>query len=82
MSHDLRTPMNAILGFSNLLLECDDETKAKEYASKINSSSKILMDIINDILDLSKIEAGKQTINISNIKIDDVLKKLKWLLSL
>ena len=52
MSHDLRTPMNAILGFSNLLLECDDETKAKEYASKINSSSKILMDIINDILDL------------------------------
>lgn len=46
MSHDLRTPMNAILGFSNLLLECDDETKAKEYASKINSSSKILMDII------------------------------------
>lgn len=80
MSHDLRTPMNAILGFSNLLLECDDKTKAKEYASKINSSSKILMDIINDILDLSKIEAGKQTINISNIKIDDILKKIEMVI--
>ena len=80
MSHDLRTPMNAILGFSNLLLESDDETKTKEYASKINSSSKILMDIINDILDLSKIEAGKQTINISSIKIDDVLKKLEMVI--
>lgn len=80
MSHDLRTPMNAILGFSNLLLESDDETKTKEYASKINSSSKILMDIINDILDLSKIEAGKQTINISSIKIDDVLKKIEMVI--
>lgn len=80
MSHDLRTPMNAILGFSNLLLESNDDTKAKEYASKINSSSKILMDIINDILDLSKIEAGKQTLNISSNQIDDVLKKVEMVI--
>ena len=80
MSHDLRTPMNAILGFSNLLVESKDDTKVKEYASKINYSSKILMDIINDILDLSKIEAGKQTLNISVINIDDVLKKVEMII--
>lgn len=77
MSHDLRTPMNAILGFSNLLLDMPVDAKVHDYALRINSSSKILMDLINDILDLTKIEAGKQTLNIASVSIDEIVKKVE-----
>ena len=60
MSHDIRTPMNAILGFSDIIAKHpDDETVVRDAVAKIHASGDILMKIINDVLDLSKIESGK-----------------------
>lgn len=58
MSHEIRTPMNSILGFSELLDNQINDPGQKKYLESIKSSGKILLDLINDILDLSKIEAG------------------------
>lgn len=59
MSHEIRTPMNAVMGFTNLLLKSPLQGKQREHLESIKISSKNLLNIINDILDLSKIEAGK-----------------------
>ncbi len=59
MSHEIRTPMNAIIGFSNILKENLKEDSYRHYLTIIESSGKTLLGIINDILDLSKVEAGK-----------------------
>ena len=63
MSHEIRTPMNAIMGFTELLNEQITQPKLKSYVQTIRSSSNTLLTLINDILDLSKIEAGKLKIN-------------------
>jgi signal transduction histidine kinase/CheY-like chemotaxis protein len=63
MSHEIRTPMNAILGFTDLMLNMIDESTAKRYLNAIRSSGKSLLNLINDILDLSRIEAGKLDIH-------------------
>lgn len=59
MSHEIRTPMNAIIGFTDLLAKGVKDTVHKNYVKSVADSSKILLTIINDILDLSKVEAGK-----------------------
>ena len=58
MSHEIRTPLNAIVGFSNLLVETNDPDEKEEYTRIINNNNELLLKLISDILDLSKIESG------------------------
>jgi signal transduction histidine kinase len=64
MSHEIRTPMNAVLGFTDLLQTITDDPVALDYLEAISSSGKTLLSLINDILDLSKIEAGQMNLNL------------------
>jgi signal transduction histidine kinase len=59
ISHDLRTPLNAIIGFSDLAGQQDDENVVKKYLNKINVAGKLMLDLINDTLTLSKLHSGK-----------------------
>ena len=64
MSHDIRTPMNAIVGFTNLLEKhIDDKEKVRSYIKKINSSSDFLLSLINNVLEMARIESGKMTLD-------------------
>lgn len=77
MSHDIRTPMNAIVGFSTLLQrDADNPDKVREYTRKIASSSQHLLGLINDVLDMSKIESGKTTLNITEISLAQLVEEL------
>lgn len=76
MSHEIRTPMNAILGFGQLIEQSIKDDTLQEYASGILSSGKSLLAIINDILDLSKIEAGKLQISFEPVQIKETIIEL------
>ncbi len=77
MSHEIRTPMNAIVGFSKLLLGTPLSEPQKEYLQAIDQSGAALLTIINDILDLSKIEAGKMHFDAIPFRVADILNALK-----
>lgn len=77
MTHDLRTPMNAIVGYTNLAKEEEDETKIKDYLDKIDSSSKQLLALINDILDMSRIESGKMELELVQTNITHAMENIK-----
>lgn len=74
MSHELRTPLNSIIGFSDVLGSIDSlDEKQKRYVQNIQKSGKVLLDMINDILDLAKIESGKMEIRLTNFRIDHLI---------
>ena len=81
ISHEIRTPMNAILGFSELLESIVKNKQHKQYLSTIMRSGKTLLELINDVLDLSKIEAGKLTLEYSNVNMHKVLNEIKQMFS-
>ena len=82
MSHEIRTPMNAIVGFSELLSSKIEGLKEKSYLSAIQTSGKSLIMIINDILDLSKIEAGKMKLQYDIVNISMIIEEVKNIFSL
>jgi len=82
MSHEIRTPINAILGFSQLLQRQIKETKLRSFVESVIASSKSLLTIINDILDLSKIEAGKLEIKPEPVLLKTVISDLEQIFSL
>jgi len=73
MSHEIRTPMNAILGMAQLLEDCSLGGFERRYVSKIKTSAHSLLRILNDILDSSKIEAGRLDLEIAKFRLDGVL---------
>ncbi|NQZ59678.1 MAG: response regulator [Lentisphaeraceae bacterium] len=79
MSHEIRTPLNAILGLSELLEGMSLIDKATKYVKHIRSSGKSLLHLINDILDLSKVEAGKLSLQYSAVSIVDTFSEMKMM---
>lgn len=76
MSHEIRTPMNAILGFTEILLEKEKDPKLVDFLKTISSSGHGLLEIINNILDLSKIEAGKIEIQLASANIKKIVTEI------
>lgn len=77
MSHDIRTPMNAVLGFTTLLAkDADNPDKVREYTKKITASGQHLLSLINDILDVSKIESGKVVLTVEEFTLNDLVSSV------
>ena len=81
MSHDIRTPMNAILGYTDLALKEDDPGTAHMYLEKIQGSSQHLLALINDILEMSRIESGRIELEFVPVDLCDVFEGMKDLFS-
>ncbi len=77
MSHDIRTPMNAVLGFTTLLFkDAENPAKVREYTKKITASGQHLLSLINDILDVSKIESGKVVLSVEEFTLNDLVSSV------
>ena len=82
MSHDIRTPMNAIIGFTTLAISnIDDKERVKDYLAKTLASSNHLLSLINDVLDMSRIESGKLHLEEVEVNLSEVLHDLKTIVS-
>lgn len=77
MGHEIRTPLNAIVGFSGILASTEREEEKQEYVSIIENNNTLLLQLISDILDLSKIEAGTLELNYSNIELNELMRELE-----
>ena len=82
MSHDIRTPMNAIIGFTTLAVSnIDNQERVKDYLTKTLSSSRHLLALINDILDMSRIESGKLHLEETEVNLAEMLHDIKTIVS-
>ena len=77
MSHEIRTPLNAIVGFSKLVIDAECTNEKEQYAEIIERNSEILLNLFNDILDLSSLEADSLSFNIRPIKLIDICQQLE-----
>ena len=77
MSHEIRTPLNAIVGFSSLLTATENETERKEFISIIETNNQLLLQLVSDILDLSKIEANTLEFNYQNVDLNQLAKDVE-----
>lgn len=77
MSHEIRTPLNAIVGFSGILASTEEELEKQEYVSIIENNNTLLLQLISDILDLSKIEAGTLDLKYSNVNLNALMRELE-----
>ncbi|MCX7141218.1 MAG: ATP-binding protein [Proteobacteria bacterium] len=82
MSHEIRTPINAVVGFAHLCLKLELPARGRDYVSKIGVAAQSLLAIVNDVLDLSKIDAGKLELESVVFSLDEVLEKVAGLFSL
>ena len=81
MSHDIRTPMNAIVGFTSLAAShVDNRDLVRDYLGKINISSQHLLSLLNDVLDMSRIESGRMTLEEADVHLPDVIHELRTIL--
>ncbi len=79
MSHEIRTPMNTIIGFTKLLAETEDKEEKEQFVEIVSTSGAHLLNLINDIIDISKIEAGFQDIKLLPTNINEILSDLQKL---
>ena len=77
MSHEIRTPLNAIVGFSSLLTATENETERKEFISIIETNNQLLLQLVSNILDLSKIEANTLEFNYQNVDLNQLAKDVE-----
>ena len=76
MSHEIRTPLNAIVGFSRIIADCDNIEERREYYSIVEANNERLLGLINEILDLSKIESGIVDFSIEPVNLFDLCKEI------
>lgn len=81
MSHEIRTPLNAVIGFTDLLASQINESQQQNYLDAIKTGGKNLLTIINDILDLSKIEAGKMELQYEPLNLNSIIKEIQQIFS-